>query len=194
MRVTREQAEKNRATVVDTASQIFRERGFDGAGIADVMKAAGLTHGGFYGQFRSKDHLTAEASSAALGKAMKKWQAALSAAPEAPLEAVVDFYLTPQHRDHPGRGCAFAALAADAARGGDEIRARFQSGFEDYLAMIEPALAQAGEPADTTRQTAMAALSTLVGALVLSRAMNDPDLSNELLKAAGASLTGTPGG
>ena len=194
MRVSREQAEKNRANVVSVASKMFRERGFDGAGIADIMKAAGLTHGGFYGQFGSKEQLAAEASGAALARTLKKWQSALAKAGATPIQAIASFYLTPAHRDHPESGCAFAALAPDAARSGKQVKAAFETGLESQIAVIEGALAELGAAPDVARAQALAAVATLVGALALSRAVNDPSLSDEILAAATRSVTAVQDG
>ena len=194
MRVSREQAEKNRASVIDVASRLFRGRGFDGVGIADIMKAAGLTHGGFYGQFASKEQLAAEASSAALTRTRKRWQTALAAEPAAPMQAVASFYLTTAHRDHPESGCAFAALAADASRSGPEVKAAFEAGLEAQVSLLQNALLARGVPADEARTQTLAAVSTLVGALALSRAVNDPALSAEILTSAASRLASVPDG
>ncbi len=194
MRVSRAQAEENRATVVKVASRMFRERGFDGVGIADIMKAAGLTHGGFYGQFSSKEQLETEASGAAMSAAQRRWQEALAADPVAPLRAIADFYLTAPHRDHPESGCPFAALAPDAARSGPQVKAVFGKGIEGHLALMERSLmGQGAEPVEA-RRVSLAALSTLVGALALSRAVDDPALSDEILASAAESLGLKPDG
>ena len=194
MRVSRQQAEKNRATVVETAGRLFRARGFDGIGIADIMKAAGLTQGGFYGQFQSKEHLAAEASEAAINGSLRKWQTVLSGGHEAPLEAIAAFYLQPAHRDHPERGCTFAALASDVARSGPDVKAVFGEGLERQVSMIETALIEQGSPPAAARDEALAAISTLVGALVLSRAVGDPAFSDQILAAATGRLTSVPDG
>src|SRR5262245_65554969 len=102
MRVTREQAVENRERIVQTAARLFRERGFDGIGVADLMKEAGLTHGGFYGHFESKDDLMAQS----LGEALAKggWLQRLTGKPKPSFTDVVRAYLSPRHRDHPGAG------------------------------------------------------------------------------------------
>lgn len=194
MRVSREQAEKNRANVIDVASRMFRERGFEGVGIADIMKAAGLTHGGFYGQFASKEHLVAEASTAAMSRTHKRWKSAVEAAPESPMRTIASFYLTPAHRDHPETGCAFAALAPDAARSAPDVKAAFEAGLENQIALVEAALTVQGSTPDEARSQALAALSMLVGALALSRAVNDVSLSDEILAAAASSVSAVPDG
>lgn len=184
MRVSRMQAEHNRETVLDTAGQLFRENGFDGIGIVDIMKAAGLTHGGFYGQFASKEQLAAEASSKALAKSRDRLAAAIAAAPHDPMAAIAGIYLTQAHRDAPGQGCAFAALAADAARSGQAVHAAFGAALEGHLALLTHSGDGDAPAGKISRQTALAAFSMMVGALVLSRAVEDPVLSSEVLEAA----------
>src|SRR5882762_1177883 len=103
VRVTRKQAEANREKVLDVASTLFRERGFDGIGVADIMKHAGLTHGGFYGHFGSKDDLAAEITARVLGK--EGWPERLTGRANPSFGDVVRAYLTPRHRDDPGTGC-----------------------------------------------------------------------------------------
>ena len=130
MRVSREKAAENRERIIDAAGVLFRAKGFDGIGVADIMKAADLTHGGFYGHFASKDDLAAQASRRAHGALGRQvgarcrgfaQGAVRGAARELPLAA---------HRDDPGRGCAFAALGSDAARSGKAVRAAFAEGLE----------------------------------------------------------------
>ena len=122
MKVTREQAARNRERIVETAAKLFREKGFDGIGVADLMKAAGLTHGGFYGHFGSKEALLGEAASRALAGAGTGWQALMAAHPDDPLGTVARSYLSPAHRDNPGLGCAISALGADISRAGPTVR------------------------------------------------------------------------
>src|SRR6516165_1150921 len=118
MRVSRIQAAENRQTVINVASRLFRERGFDGIGLKDLMKGAGLTQGAFYKQFESKDDLATQASRRALESAFSRWSAAAVANPEDPLGAVMAFYLSTEHRDARMEGCPVVALGSDAARQG----------------------------------------------------------------------------
>src|SRR5688500_15554793 len=108
MKVTREKAAQNRQRIVDVASRAFRARGLEGIGVADLMDAAGLTHGGFYGHFESKADLQAEACKAALDPAVARWQAAIDDSPDDALRSIVEGYLSERHRDSPAVGCAFA--------------------------------------------------------------------------------------
>ena len=193
MRVSRAQAEKNRQTVIDVASRLFRERGFDGIGLKDLMESAGLTQGAFYKQFASKDDLAAQASRRALESAFLRWSAAAAADPQDPLAAVIAFYLSMDHRGERMEGCPVVALGSDAARQGAEVKASFEAGIEDYLKMLGPWVGEAhGKEAS---DKAMAILSTMVGAMVLSRAVNDEELSKRFLQAAAENiLTGSSAG
>src|SRR3954462_2590478 len=120
MRVSRIQAAENRETVINVASRFFREHGFDGIGLKDLMKGAGLTQGAFYKQFSSKDDLAAQASRRAMESATRRWSAA-AADSSNPLEAVMEFYLSPDHRGEKADGCPLVALGADATRQSEEV-------------------------------------------------------------------------
>lgn len=187
MRVSRAQAEENRQTVIDTAGRLFREHGFDGIGLKDLMHEAGLTQGAFYKQFESKDDLIAQASCRALESAEGLWERVAGRAPQEPLRAVVEFYLGAGHRDHRMEGCPVVALGGDVARKGPEVKAVFETGIRAHLAQLGAML---GAEGDDPRPMTM--LANMVGALVLSRAVNDPDLSDSLLAAARASMLGEP--
>src|SRR5712671_5104880 len=113
MKVTREQAAANRERILDAAAKLFRERGLDGIGVADLMKDAGLTHGGFYGHFGSKEELQAEACVLALTRQSDRWRGLLEREGGRALEAMLEGYLSKRHRDNPGAGCALATLGGD---------------------------------------------------------------------------------
>jgi TetR/AcrR family transcriptional repressor of nem operon len=186
MRVSREQMAENRERILDTAATLFRERGFDGVGVADVMKAVGLTHGGFYGHFSSKDDLAAQALGRAFVHSGQWATEAKAAEPEAPLRAIVDRYLSPLHRDDPGHGCPVAALGCDVARQGAASRLAATEGVRTALSGLS-AIAP-GASAAERRTSAVASYATLVGALVLARMVEDEALSDEILAAARAAL------
>jgi TetR/AcrR family transcriptional repressor of nem operon len=186
MRVTRLQAEQNRQTVIDVASRLFRQHGFDGIGLKDLMAGAGLTQGAFYKQFESKDDLAAQASKRALESATGRWSAAAEAHPEAPLAAVVDFYLSRGHCAEKTDGCPIVALGSDAARQGPNVKAAFEAGIADHLEMLSGWVGKAD--GDVPDGKAMAILSTMVGAVLLSRAVNDERLSEQFLRAAADSV------
>jgi TetR/AcrR family transcriptional repressor of nem operon len=186
MKVTREQAAQNRERIVETAARLFREKGFDGIGVADLMKAAGLTHGGFYGHFASKEALLAEAAGRALDGAAGNWQAQMAAHPGDPLGAVARSYLSPAHRDNPGLGCAISALGADIARAGPAVQDSVTASARAQLDVL--ASAAPGATDGEKRRKAIATYAAMIGALVLARAVADPALSDEILETVIASL------
>jgi TetR/AcrR family transcriptional repressor of nem operon len=181
MRVSRVQAEANRETVINVASRLFRENGFDGISLKDLMKGAGLTQGGFYKQFESKDDLAALASRRAMESATRRWSSAAASSSD-PLAAVADFYLSAGHRGETGEGCPIVALGSDAARQSKEVRAPFQDGIKAHLQVIEELMPQDG--AVNATEKAMVTLALMVGAVTLSRIVTDEDLSDRLLAAA----------
>src|SRR5947209_17380754 len=175
MRVSRIQAAENRQTVINVASRLFRERGFDGIGLKDLLESAGLTQGGFYKQFPSKEDLAAQASKRALESASLRWSTATAEHPEDPLGAVLAFYLSMDHRGERMDGCPVVALGSDAARQGAEVKASFEAGIKEYLEMLASWVG--GADNDEAGGKAKAILSTMVGAVLLSRVVNDPDLA-----------------
>ncbi|MBX3568700.1 MAG: TetR/AcrR family transcriptional regulator [Rhizobiaceae bacterium] len=192
MRVSRIQAAENRETVINVASRLFREHGFDGIGLKDLMKGAGLTQGAFYKQFASKEDLAAQASRRAMASAFNRFSAAAAANPDDPLGAASALYLSTEHREDLMDGCPVAALGSDAARQGAEVKASFEAGIREYIEMLRRCIdgAEGEEPC----RKAMAILSTMVGAMVLSRAVNDQRLSEQFLEAAAKSVTGLSAG
>ena len=186
MKVSRKQAAQNRERIVEAAAQLFRERGFEGIGVADLMKEAGLTHGGFYGHFSSKEDLIAEASASALTESLALWRTVAERAPGDPLTAIAGVYLTGRHRDDPGTGCLLAALGPDVSRQGSAVRRvvtdYVRSAF-DLLATLVPGKSKAAR-----RQKAIGSYATLVGAMVMARAVDDRALSQEILDAGLASV------
>lgn len=188
MRVSREQAAENRERILDIASRLFRERGFDGIGVADLMKAAGLTHGGFYGHFASKEDLMAQACARAFEGAVPRWQEWAAAAPDNPLAAVTAHYLSSAHCDKPGEGCALAALASEAARHNPPVRQALTEGMHrlvDFLTQLVPGRSKAAR-----REKALATVAGMVGAVVLARAVDDRALAEEILQSVSAAITG----
>jgi TetR/AcrR family transcriptional repressor of nem operon len=191
MRVSRQKAAENRDRIIEAAGALFRARGFDGVGVADIMKAADLTHGGFYGHFASKDDLVAQASRHAMACAAANWHAVVERAPDRPFAALLEHYLSPRHRDDPGRGCVFAALAADAARNGSAVRGAFAEGLTRLVDILAEAIP--GRSKAARRRKAIAAMTAMVGALSLARAAEGSPLSDEILDAARRELLATLG-
>ena len=170
MKVSREQMAENRTRILDAASRMFREKGFDAVSVAAVMQAAGLTHGGFYGHFTSKDDLFAKSLDHVL---------ATKADPGPGFDEFVRAYISPAHRDDPGQGCPTAALASEARLQSPEAREALTAGLRAQVERLAQALP--GESPADQRRAAMGVWSAMVGALILSRAVNDPALSEDIL-------------
>ena len=192
MKVSREQAAANRAAIVKAAGRLFRERGFDGVGVAEIMKAAGLTHGGFYGHFASKDALAAEACGKAFGDTIERLETGRDQAGR-DLGRYVENYLSEAHRTRRDIGCPIAALATEVPRQDAGIQASYAEGidrFIDTLAARFPALAAS----EGDRGRAILVISALVGGLALARATeaSDRGLSDEILAAVRDEITKLP--
>jgi len=188
MRKSKQDASETRKRIVQTAGEEFRRRGIGETSLADVMSAAGLTHGGFYRHFDSKDQLVAESCAVALEAMTQKIADAVSAnAGQSVLESVAAIYLSPGHRDHPAAGCAIAALGSEVAHAASDTRAAATEGFLKLAGIL------AGEwkecPPEVAQSRAMAAVATMVGALMLSRIVTEPVLSSAILKSAADELT-----
>ncbi|WP_176598679.1 TetR/AcrR family transcriptional regulator [Sphingobium sp. 15-1] len=178
MKVSREQMAHNRSRILTEAGRLFREKGFDAVSVAEVMKASGLTHGGFYGHFQSKDDLIAHTITHSLGN---------QSAPDG-IAAWMDTYLSLPHRDHPGLGCPTAALAGLMRQQSPEARASMGQVLAtqiDSFANVMP-----GKDADQRRLSAIGNWSAMVGALILARSIDDPVLSEELLTKTRAWIDG----
>lgn len=192
-RVSREQTDRNRIAIENASARLFREQGIKGVSVSDLMAAAGLTHGGFYGHFESKNGLAAVACTTAFGQSAERWKTRISGKPtrEAALKALIDGYLSPQSRNSVGTGCPMAALATDVAREPMEapIHAAYIAGLKSQLNILL-SLQDTGD-AEIDRSQALAQLSMLVGAMVLSRASRGDAISDEILTAASQHLAAT---
>lgn len=183
MRVSKAQAQANRAHIVETASELFRERGFDGVGVSDLMAAAGFTHGGFYKHFCSKADLMAEASASGLSKSLK-------GAESLDVPGFIDVYVTREHRDGRGSGCTMAALCGDAARQSDDLKATFAEGIEHTLQTLGGKYPTRPDAASGEgRKKMIDLMSRAVGAIILSRACpDDSALADEILEVCRAEM------
>lgn len=183
MRVTKAQAQANREHIVETASELFRDRGFDGVGVSDLMAAAGFTHGGFYKHFGSKADLMAEASASSLSKS-------LAGAESLDVPGFIDVYVTREHRDGRGSGCTMAALCGDAARQSDDLKATFAEGIEHTLQTLGDKYPTRPDAAPGEgRKKMIDLLSRAVGAIILSRACpGDSALADEILEVCRAEM------
>jgi TetR/AcrR family transcriptional repressor of nem operon len=191
MRISKEAAAANRTRVLEAASRLFREKGVDAIAVADLMKAAGLTHGGFYNHFESKEELAAAACRSAFAAAVDRVERKASRASKGGRQEVyahyVERYLAPQTRDAPGTSCPMATLGTDAARHGPAFKAAFAEGVRRYIEAFTKIVPSKSEQ---PRAEAITALSTLIGALTLSRACAGVDdaFADEVLAAVGAQL------
>lgn len=171
MKVSREQMAENRRRILDAASRLFRDKGFDAVSVAEVMKAAGLTHGGFYGHFNSKDDLIAQTLAHVL---------AADSGGGGDLHAYVKAYLAPRHRDNAAGGCPTAGLAAAIRHQSQAARSAMAEGLRSQLDRIGKALPEL-DAADR-RRAAIGSWAAMVGAVILARAVDDPALSDEVLE------------
>jgi TetR/AcrR family transcriptional regulator, transcriptional repressor for nem operon len=171
---------KTHERIVRAASKRLREKGLDGVAIADLMKEVGLTVGGFYKHFDSRDHLVLEAFRAASGPWQKQWLAGESGGPPVTYESLIDSYLSETHRDHPGQGCPISALACEIARGSKQIRSLLTGQVKSNFELLANLL-----PLDDSapRAKAILTVSALLGAVALARAVSDETLSHEILES-----------
>jgi TetR/AcrR family transcriptional repressor of nem operon len=182
MRYSKEHKQETHARIVRKASVRLREKGAHGIGVADLMKEAGLTHGGFYAHFDSREALLVEAFAYAMDRSMAHWRkTADETPPEKRLAMIVESYLTTMHRDDPGRGCAVPALGADIARESPKTRKAFAAKLEQMIDMIADQIPDL--PRKAARKQASATLATMMGSMVLSRIAGNGEFSDEILAA-----------
>lgn len=198
MRLTQEQATENRQRIIETAGRLFRESGFHGVSVADLMNAAGFTHWGFYNHFPSKEALAASAALAGLQRSNATLTEALmdqAGSDHSALWPFIEAYLSSAHRDNRADGCTIASLASDAARQDEQVQASFAKGIDEELDILAsyfaktPAQDQEDIPA-SARESAVQLLSELVGAIILARAVAQANLSlsDEILEAVATGL------
>jgi TetR/AcrR family transcriptional regulator, transcriptional repressor for nem operon len=183
MRKSREAAAETRKRIVGAAAREFRENGIVATGLADLMKAAGLTHGGFYKHFASKDQLVAEATVSALSDILDE----LAAHPT--VSSAVAAYLSTRHRDNPASGCPLAALGSELARSDKTVRDAATAGFGRLVNILGGEKTSTGE----ARRRALVTAVTMIGAVTMSRTVTDPKLSAEILRAAEKALAADQG-
>ena len=183
---SRAEKAKTHKRIVSIASKRFREKGLAGFGIAELMKEAGLTVGGFYKHFGSRDDLVAEAVNSAFGGWQRQLDAAKSGGPSMSLATLIDGYLSEAHRDNPGTGCAFSALAPEIARSDKRTRSLASERVRNDVQLIATFLSDRDKRA--ARSRAILIFSALVGAMSLARAVSDEALSSEMLKTVAGLL------
>jgi TetR/AcrR family transcriptional repressor of nem operon len=195
MRYSKEHKQETHARIVRKASVRLREKGAHGVGVADLMKEAGLTHGGFYAHFNSREALVIEAFAYAMDRSTARWRKIAEATPpEQRLSMIVDSYLSPAHRDDPGHGCAVPALSAEIARESAKTRKAFAAKLEQMIDMVADQIP--GLPRKAARKQAASALATMMGTLVLARVAGSGEFSEEILAAGREAVLGgaTAGG
>ena len=180
------QKTKTHKRIISIASKRFREKGLARVGIAELMKEAGLTVGGFYKHFDSRDDLVAEAVSSAFGGWKRRVDAAKAGGPSVSLAKLINDYLDEAHRDNPGTGCAFSALAPEIARSDKQTRALTSEQVRNDIQLIAGLLP--GKDKSRARSRAILTFSALVGAMSLARAVSDEGLSREILETVGQFL------
>jgi TetR/AcrR family transcriptional regulator, transcriptional repressor for nem operon len=182
MRYSREHKQETHTRIVRKASVRLREKGAHGIGVADLMKEAGLTHGGFYAHFDSREALVIEAFNYAMDRSTERWRKmAEETPPEKRFAAIVESYLSALHRDDPGHGCAVSTLGPEIARESAKTRKAFAAKLDEMIEMMADQVPEL--PRKAARQQAIAALSTMAGALVLSRVAGSGEFSEEILGA-----------
>jgi TetR/AcrR family transcriptional regulator, transcriptional repressor for nem operon len=182
MRYSREHKAGTRSRIVRNASHALRRRGLNGIGIVGLMKSAGLTRGGFYAHFKSRDALVAEAVAFAMAQTASEWRryARPSPAPGG-LDSLVAAYLRQEHRDNPARGCPLPAVSTDVARSGEKVRRSFTQSLDEMLDALAAHIPD--EPNAEARLLAAGVMATMVGSLILARASDDRELSASMLEA-----------
>ena len=189
MRYSREHKQETHARIVRKASVRLREKGAHGVGVADLMREAGLTHGGFYAHFPSREALVIEAFAYAMDRSTAQWRKmAEETLPEKRLATMVENYLTPAHRDDPGHGCAVPALGADIARESPKTRKAFAAKLEEMIDMMADQIE--GLPRKAARKQAASALATMMGTLVLARITGSGEFSDDILAAGREAVLG----
>ncbi len=186
MKVSKAQAAENRERILVQAGRLFRRKGFDGVGVSELMAAAGLTNGAFYGHFASKDDLIAEACERLSDAEAAPWVRLAQTEGGEGLPRLLDDYLSLAHVEHRGSGCLYAALAGDVARQPAPARGAFTKNLQARVERLARALS--GRSREAKRRKALATLSSMVGALALARAVDDPAFAEEILEATKVSL------
>jgi len=181
MRRSKDDAAGTRLQILHSAAAEFRQHGFDKVSVNDVMSAAGLTHGGFYRHFESKEHLIAESCGAALESLIDSIEKYVRKSPDQlKLKSLLERYLSPSHRDNPSTGCALAALASEIARSNTQTRKGATNGYRRLVNLIAETL-PASERDKKKRAQVIA--TSMIGALTLARVVDDRELSNEILRS-----------
>jgi TetR/AcrR family transcriptional repressor of nem operon len=189
MRYLKGHGQQTGGRIVEEASHGLRQAGFDSMSVADLMKLVGLTHGGLYAHFESREALALEAFASAMDRTISQWRSHMNGVPpDERFDAFVAAYLTPGHRDDRARGCVLPALGTDIARSGQTARRVFAAKLDEMIEVIAGSVP--GKSAKQARQIATAALATMIGSIALARAVGDKKLSDEILGIGRQALSG----
>lgn len=189
MRYPAGQKQETHKHIVAVAAREFRARGLQGIGISDLMAQAGLTQGGFYAHFKNRDALVAEATQAAAEQSLRKLEDAAASAPGREVEAMLDFYLSLGHRDDPGHGCLLPTLSTELSRQNSEVRHAFTESLKANMLRVSRFMP--GKSSEQKGEQAIAFISSMAGGLMIARTINDPNLSEAMLKALKKQLRDT---
>ncbi|KJZ39504.1 MULTISPECIES: TetR/AcrR family transcriptional regulator [Pseudomonas] len=185
MKVTKDQAAANKEAILTAASRLYREKGIDGIGIGELSRSVGLTHGGFYGQFPGgKEQLASEAVSRTFESNIQDWQNAKS------IPALIEGYLTQSHMDNWTEGCPIPALAADVARTGGTVSSSFTKGVERLIETLMVLVE--GENHEEKYKESLRILSAIAGAMLIARALDKPELSQQVLQSVISAWPASP--
>jgi TetR/AcrR family transcriptional repressor of nem operon len=182
MRYTKGHKERTRKQILEAATRAFRAKGLRGTSIPQLMGQVDLTHGGFYAHFNSKEDLIAEACAQGLIKAAERLTASIGKTSSGEtLQAIVNAYLSPEHRDNPAGGCVIPSLAGELCRESDEVRQAFTHALERYVAQLALLIPASSKP--TPEGAVLALVAGMAGGILLARAVDDPTLSDRILRA-----------
>lgn len=186
MKVSKKKMAEHREQIIEAAAKRFRENGFAGISVAELMKEVGLTHGGFYGHFSSKEELVGLASQRAMNANTAKWGKVINEEPGDPLEALAKNYLSTRHQDHPETGCLFAALGGELGRQPASVKEAVMEGQLEFLELLSRIVP--GRTKATRRKNAIVVFAELIGGMILARSVPDAQLSQEILKTMAAAI------
>ncbi|MCI0655398.1 MAG: TetR/AcrR family transcriptional regulator [Methylococcaceae bacterium] len=187
MRRSKQQTARTRCEIIEAASALFRERGLDGVSVAELMDKVGLTHGGFYKHFDSKEALLAEAATAAFEDTMREWRNAMETNQEQnPVRTLIDLYLSESHRKDLEHGCPVVSLGSEMTRSGGAVRSRFAKGIRDMIEVFEDQLGE--ESPSKRKELAITIVACLVGAMVIARCSDHEKTAQSYLDAARGQL------
>jgi TetR/AcrR family transcriptional repressor of nem operon len=186
MKVSKETMAEHREQIIASAAKRFRERGFDGISVADLMKEVGLTHGGFYGHFSSKEELTALAAGRAIDDTASRWEKWIDEAEGDPLEAFTNKYLSLFHYGHPEIGCLLAATGTELARQPDSVKKVVTESMGRFFDVIGKAVP--GRTAVARKKNAISVFAALIGGMILARNISDPELREQIFQSLAASV------